>query len=76
MIRTIISLDPDDKSWLDRLAAQRGVPMTEVVREAIRRFRATAELPHLSYEAALEHTQGLWQRGDGLEWQERLRDEW
>lgn len=76
MIRTLVSLDPDDKSWLDRTAAERGVPMTELVREAIRRLRTTLEQPTLSHEALLERTRGIWGRGDGLAWQEGLRDEW
>ncbi|HTQ79202.1 MAG TPA: ribbon-helix-helix protein, CopG family, partial [Thermoanaerobaculia bacterium] len=39
MIRTIISLDPEDKLWLDRKAEEENVTMTELVRQAIRRYR-------------------------------------
>jgi len=76
MIRTIISLDPEDKSWLDRTATERGVPMTELVREAIRRFRSTTSEPAPTFDALLDRTRGLWRQGDGLAWQDRLRDEW
>ena len=34
MIRTIINLDSDEKTWLERTAKSAGVPMTELVREA------------------------------------------
>jgi hypothetical protein len=77
MPRTIINLDPDDKAWLDREAKARQVPMTEVVRQAIRRSRLAQERrrpPHL--HDALRRTAGLWRQGDGLAWQERLRAEW
>jgi len=36
MIRTLISLDPDDKAWLDRKARQERTPMTRLVRRGIR----------------------------------------
>jgi hypothetical protein len=76
MIRTLISLDPEDKSWLDQTAAERGVPMTEIVREAIRRLRAASDRRLPSYDALLDRTRGMWRRGDGLVWQDGLRDEW
>lgn len=77
MPRTIINLDPDDKAWLDREAQARRVPMTEVVRQAIRGYRLAQECrrpPHL--RDALRRTAGLWRQGDGLAWQDRLRSEW
>ena len=76
MIRTLISLDPDDKAWLDQAAAERGVPMSELVREAVRRFRAASDKPRPTFRALLDRTGGLWQAGDGLVWQDELRDEW
>ncbi len=76
MTRTIISLDPDDKAWLNRKAKQERTPMTELVRRAIRQFRKhsgpeTAELDRL-----LRETAGLWKQGDGLAYQNRLRRGW
>ena len=38
MIRTIVSLDPEDKAWLDRQARQERTPMTRLVRRAIQRM--------------------------------------
>ena len=37
MVRTVISLDPEDKAWLDRQAALERVPMTRLVQRAIQR---------------------------------------
>jgi Ribbon-helix-helix protein, copG family len=77
MIRTIISLDPEDKLWLDRKAEEENVTMTEIVRQAIRRYREEREVASPPLERLLEETSGLWsRREDGLEYQERVRDEW
>jgi hypothetical protein len=73
MTRTIISLDPEDKQWLERRAQGQGVPMARLVREAIRRMRQQEDV---SLEELLRQTSGLWKRGDGLAWQRRLRKEW
>jgi hypothetical protein len=75
MVRTIISLDEDDKAWLDEQARREGVPMTELIRRAVRLLRA-APAGEITTEELLEVTRGLWQHGDGLDHQERLRDEW
>ena len=73
MTRTIISLEPEDKQWLERTAQAQGVPMARLVRAAIRRMRQQEEV---SLEELLKQTSGLWKRGDGLAWQRRLRKEW
>jgi len=77
MPRTLINLDPEDKAWLDREAKARHVPMTELVRQAVRGYRLAQERrqpPRL--RDSLQRTAGLWRQGDGLAWQERLRSEW
>ncbi len=74
MVRTVISLDEEDKRWLDERAEREGVPMTELVRRAVRLLRASESEP--SFEELLESVRGTWTRGDGLEWQTRLRQEW
>ena len=73
MIRTIISLEPDDKEWLARKAEAEGVPMTKLIRAAIRRMRLQEDV---SFEKLLKQTSGLWRKGDGLADQRRVRREW
>ena len=73
MTRTIISLDPKDKTWLERRARQEGVAMTQVVREAIHQMRRQEEA---SLDDLLQQTRGIWRKGDGLAWQRKLRKEW
>jgi len=77
MPRTVINIDLEDKRWLDREARQRHVPMTELVRQAVRAYRVRAEaLSKPNLLAALSSTSGIWQGGDGLAHQNRLREEW
>jgi phosphopantothenoylcysteine synthetase/decarboxylase len=73
MIRTVISLDPEDKRWLDRKAKRENVTMTELVRRAVRKMRQEEEP---SFEEILERSRGTWKHGDGLEYQIRIREEW
>ena len=76
MVRTVISMEEEDKAWLDEKAAQEGVPMTALVRRAIRLLRQREGLSDLPLSDLLARTQGIWRAGDGLAWQRSLRDEW
>ena len=72
----MIALDSDDKAWLDHEAARQGVPMTELVRRAVRLLRQQASRELTSLDDLLAATAGTWREGDGLEYQRRLRREW
>jgi len=77
MIRTIISLEDDEKTWLDAKARELGKPMTAVVRDAVARYRAEdRERAKPAIDALLMRTAGLWNRGEGLAYQKKLRGEW
>lgn len=77
MPRTLVNLDPDDKAWLDREAQARDLPMTELVRQAVRGYRIRHESEgRVDLQAALRRTAGIWRRGGGLAYQRRVRDEW
>ena len=77
MPRTLINLPDEDKDWLDRAAREQQVSMATLVREAVHEYRVRQEsIGQPDLAAALERTCGLWCRGDGLAWQEKLRDEW
>jgi Ribbon-helix-helix protein, copG family len=73
MTRTVVSIDNDIKQWIDIKAAQEGVPMTELVRRALRQYREHEEQ---SVDRLLNETSGIWTAGDGLEYQQGLRDDW
>ena len=76
MIRTIISLDPEDKRWLERKSKETKKPIAVIVRQAIRRMRAEDEAATPSLDTLLEQTKGIWQREDGLTYQQAIRGEW
>ena len=76
MIRTVVSLDKEDKAWLDRKAAQEHVTMTEIVRRAVRRMRKDSAGSPEAFDALLRETSGLWKQGDGLSYQANFRAQW
>ncbi len=76
MVRTVISLDSEDKAWLDRQARRERVPMTRLVRRAIQRLRKESEANPSRFDLLLHETAGLRKFGDGLTYQRKLRGEW
>ncbi|MCY4214717.1 MAG: ribbon-helix-helix domain-containing protein [Gammaproteobacteria bacterium] len=73
----MISLDDEQKAWLDRQAASRHASMASLIRQAVEEFREREKLGSAgSFRDALNRTSGIWQAGDGLEYQERIRGEW
>jgi len=69
----ILSIEEQDKSWLEKKAREEGVSMAELVREALRRMR---KVDQATLDQVLKATQGIWRDGDGLRYQRRLRREW
>jgi hypothetical protein len=69
----LISLEENDRRWLEQTAQEAGVPMSEVVRRAIRQAQEDGQKP---LKDLLASTKGLWRRGDGLRYQRRIRKEW
>jgi hypothetical protein len=79
MIRTLISLNEEDKQWLDRRAKEEGMTMTELVRIAVKQYREQCEREtgaEPTLDQLLRQTSGLWPEGDGLAAQLRAREEW
>ncbi len=71
--RTIISLESDDKQWLDEESLRSGLPKSAIIRMSIRYMRVEKER---SFENLLNQTSGTWKEGDGLAYQEQLRSDW
>ncbi len=76
MIRTVISLEPEDKHWLDRKSKETKMPIAAIVRQAIRQMRAEDEVASPSLDVLLEQTKGTWTREDGLAYQQSIRGQW
>ena len=73
MIRTQISLDPDDKALLATLSQQTGRSMSALIREAVAQtYRGGASVDRL---AVLQSVAGAWsdREEDGAEYVENLR---
>jgi Arc/MetJ-type ribon-helix-helix transcriptional regulator len=69
----LISLEENDRVWLEQRAREIRAPMSEVVRQAIRRAQESEQKP---MKDLLASTKGLWRQGDGLRYQRRVRKEW
>lgn len=77
LIRTVISLQDRQKAWLDQQAALRRVSMSSLIRRAVSEFRIREQRrAGVPFEEVLDRTAGIWQAGDGLDYQERVRKEW
>jgi hypothetical protein len=72
----LISLDQDDRAWLEAASAREGKPATELIRRAVKLLRAQTPPGAQPLADLLRQTRGLWREGDGLAFQERLRGEW
>jgi hypothetical protein len=76
MIRTIIGLDPEDKRWLEQQAKSRKTSIASLIRQAVKLMRQEVEIEAPSFDILLERTQGIWTQGDGLAYQQALREDW
>jgi hypothetical protein len=72
--RTIITLSDTEKRWLMNYTRMHGISMAEAVRRGIACLKATQS--SASYQRIVNQTKGIWLKGDGLKYQERLRSEW
>jgi hypothetical protein len=73
MTRLILSLEEREKSWLKRRSQETGESMAQIIREAVRQLE---EADQRSLDEILAATRGLWRKGDGLQYQRRIRREW
>ena len=73
MVRSLITLDPEDLAWIRKRSAETGHSMAQIVRTAIRTVREREEK---AFDKLLDRTSGTWKKGNGLAYQRRLRKEW
>lgn len=77
LVRTVINLEDKQKAWLDRQATLRRVSRAALIRQAVSEYQAReSRVSEVSFHDALKQTAGIWQSGDGLEYQVRIRREW
>lgn len=59
MVRTILSIEEEDRAWLDRKASEETVSRAEVIRRAVRRYREESRQEAGSLERLLAETSGI-----------------
>ena len=72
--RTIITLSESDKSWLESYSKTYGLSMAEAIRMGIATLKN--EKYRSTYQKIVNETSGIWEKGDGLQYQNELRSEW
>ena len=72
--RTIITISEEDKRWLESYSSLNRVSVAEAIRQGIRKLKE-AELFE-NYQTLVQRTKGLWKKGDGLNFQKKIRAEW
>jgi len=72
--RAIITISDQEKQWLGSYTKTHGISMAEAIRRGIACLKASQSLA--SYQKTVSDTKGIWLKGDGLKYQERLRSEW
>lgn len=70
-MRTLVEIPDDDIKWLDRMAEERGISRTAMVREAVAQMRSGAS------RKAVDDFFGIWRDradvGNGHAFQQRVR---
>ena len=72
--RAIITISDQEKQWLGSYTKTHGISIAEAIRRGIACLKASQSLA--SYQKTVSDTKGIWSKGDGLKYQERLRSEW
>jgi hypothetical protein len=72
--RTIITISNDEKRWLSDYTKRHGISMAEAVRRGIACLKSSHG--KASYQMLLDETKGIWTKGNGLKYQEKMRQEW
>ncbi len=72
--RTIITISDTEKRWLMSYTKTHKISMAEAIRRGIACLKASQS--SASYLKIVNDTKGIWSKGDGLKFQERLRSEW
>jgi len=72
--RTIITLPEEDKLWLESYSKAYRISVAEAIRQGIKGLKES--MAQSTYDTLVQNTRGVWKKGDGLKYQERIRSEW
>ena len=76
MVRTVITLDEEEKKWLDCYSQTHRQSLAKTVRLAIQQFHKRQQKGH--DRQVLEKAYGMWdgQNGDAVDYVRKIRSEW
>ena len=72
--RTIVTISYEDKAWPESYSNISGISMAEAIRRGISQLKEREE--RNTFLTLVEETRGIWSKGDGLSYQEKIRSEW
>jgi hypothetical protein len=72
--RTIITISEKEKHRLKAFSKSHGISMSAAIRQGITRL-ITADEKN-SYQQIIRDSRGIWKKGDGLNYQKKIRAEW
>lgn len=72
--RIIISIPDEDKLWLEGYSKVHKISVAEAIRQGIGQLKKDQR--QQTYHRLVESTGGIWQKGDGLAYQVKMRAEW
>ena len=72
--RTIITLPEELKRWLQSYSRAHGISLAEAVRQGVQKLKVSEQQE--LYRPLVDSTKGIWEKGNGLEYQENMRSEW
>jgi len=72
--RMIITLSEEDKQWLAGYSHAHRISVAEAVRKGINKLKEDEK--NQTYRELISLTSGIWKKGEGLEYQRKLRSEW
>ncbi len=72
--RIIVTIQDEDKQWLEGYSKVQKISVAEAIRQGIGHLKKSHR--HEIYEGLVERTSGIWKKGDGLDYQNKIRSEW
>jgi hypothetical protein len=72
--RIIITIPAEDKLWLDGYAKVNKISVAEAIRQGIGLLKKGQR--QKDYRRLVESPRSLWKKGNGLEYQQKVRREW
>jgi hypothetical protein len=72
-VRTIITLSQEDQRWLESYRNLHDISVAEAIRQGIRKSKEMAL--YENYQALVKNSKNLWKKGNGLDYQKKIRSE-